>query len=147
MNRPEVYDHVEPTNEEHDLPDGVYRVVGSSEERVSLLRVADADGRRINTGEVSTVSLDEFDGFTPAENPDGNQPVEERVTSILETGYWSVRAFVQQLAANPLLTMVAVSILVAGLFGDQILSLPGSVFGVLVFLGSLGLAYIGGGGV
>jgi hypothetical protein len=39
---PAVYDHVELQDSDH--PDGVYRVVGTTDETVTLLQVADADG-------------------------------------------------------------------------------------------------------
>lgn len=143
MTHPNPYDHVKPVNA--DLSDGIYRVVGSDEGTVSLLRVADANGRRIHTGEVVTVPRDEFAAFTPAENPDGNRSLGTAFVSTLEMVYWSIRAFVQQLASNPLPTTVAIALVLIGLFGDRIISLPAVVFTGLVLLGSLSLASIGGG--
>ncbi|WP_226005891.1 hypothetical protein [Natrinema salinisoli] len=55
-----------------DYPDGIYRVVGTGEDTVTLFRVGDAEGRRVNTGEIVTVRDREFEAFEPAENPDGN---------------------------------------------------------------------------
>lgn len=143
MNRPEPYEHFRP--EESDVPDGIYRVVGRDDRTVTLLRVADADERRAHTGETVTVTLEEFDGFGPAENPDGDRPYEGVLVSNLEMRYWSARAFVQQLAVNPRLSAVALTLVFAGVFGDRVLSLPDFVFSGLILLGSLSLAYIGGG--
>lgn len=143
MDPPSVYDHLQPTD--IDYPDGTYRVVGTSEEAVTLLRVADADGRRVNTGEIVTVDSDELDGFEPAENPDGNRPLGAVVTSKLEMTYWSVRVFVQQLATHPLPTAVAVTLVVVGSFGERVLPLPEIVLSGLILVGSLGLAYVGSG--
>ena len=143
MTNPDLYEHFKPMNV--DVSDGVYRVVGSDEEAVTLLRVADANERRTHTGEVVTVPIDEFTGFTPAENPDGNRPVGDILTSNLEMGYWSIRVFIQQLASNPLPTLGAIALILGGVFGDRIFSLPDVVFGGLILLGSLGLAYVGSG--
>ena len=143
MTNPNLYEHFKPRNV--DVSDGVYRVVGSDEEAVTLLRVADADERRTHTGEVVTVPIDEFTGFTPAENPDGNRPVGDILTSNLEMGYWSIRVFIQRLASNPLTTLGAIALVLAGVFGDRILSLPAVVFDGVILLGSLGIAYIGSG--
>jgi hypothetical protein len=65
---PGVYDHLR-TGEGGPVPPGVYRVVGTGE-RVVLLRVADADGRRTTTGVVESVGRDALEAFDPAENPD-----------------------------------------------------------------------------
>ncbi|WP_255152917.1 hypothetical protein [Halorarius halobius] len=143
MTHPDPHEHFKPVNV--DISDGIYRVVGSDEGTVTLLRVADANERRIHTGEVVTVSLDEFTGFTPAENPDGNRPLGATLTSHLEMGYWSIRVFLQQLASNLIPATIAMTLVIVGVFGDQILSLPDVVFGGLILLGSLGLAFIGGG--
>lgn len=143
MDLPDPHEHFKPVNVE--VSDGIYRVVGSDEEAVTLLRVADANERRIHTGETVTVPLDEFTGFAPAENPDGNRPLGTVLASNLEMGYWSIRAFTQQLASNPLPTTIAITLVIVGVFGDQILSLPDVVFGGLILLGSLSLAYVGGG--
>ncbi|GAB6862511.1 hypothetical protein ACFQL0_15905 [Haloplanus litoreus] len=78
-------------------------------------------------------------------NPDGTRPVGEILTSNLEMGYWSIRVFIQQLASNPLPTLGAIALGLAGVFGDRILSLPEVVFGGVILLGGLGLAYVGSG--
>lgn len=145
MNRPRPYEHVRV--EDIDVPDGVFRVVGRDEATVTLLRVATSDERRIHTGEVVTVTLEEFTGFAPAENPDGNRPFGAVLRSTLEAGYWSIRVFAHQLGTNPLPTTVAVTLVLTGVFGDQFLALPDVVFGGLALLGGLCLACVGGGRV
>lgn len=134
-----VFDHVRPTDAVY--PDGVYRVVGTSDEAATLLRVADADGRRTNTGEIIAVGSDELDGFDPAENPDGNRPLGSAVASTLETLYWSGRAFGRELAAHPLPTAGAAALVLVGYVGP----LPDVALGASVLVGILGLAYIGSG--
>jgi hypothetical protein len=145
MNPPKPYKHVRL--EDTDVLGGIYRVVGRNEATVTLLRVANSDERRIHTGEVVTVTLEEFTGFAPAENPDGNRPLGTVLRSNLEAGYWSLRVFVHQLVTNPLPTTVAVTLVITGVFGDQFLTLPEVVFGGLALLGSLSLAYVGSGRV
>lgn len=65
---PAIYDHVR-TTDDAPVQSGVYRVVGVGEE-VTLLRVADASGRRQNTGEVVTVAAETVAEFETADNPD-----------------------------------------------------------------------------
>jgi hypothetical protein len=143
MSRPERYDHVRPGDA--NIPDGVYRVVGHDEATVTLLRVGDGNGRRLNTGDVRTLSREEFATCDSAENPDGNRPRGERLTSTVEMSYWSLRAFGQQLASNLLATGAALTLVLVGVYGEQVLTLPDIVFGGLIVIGSLGLAYVGGG--
>ena len=143
MTTPSVYDHYSSTDT--DSSDGIYRVVGTSEDGVTLLRVGNANGQRINTGEIITVRGDDLDRFDPAENPDGNRPLGDAVKSMTGMVYWSLRVFVQQLAAHPLMTLLAVAVLAVGNFGDGIVPVPDSAFGILIVVGSLGLAYIGSG--
>lgn len=138
-----AYDHVRPIDA--DPPDGIYRVVGTDRETVTLLRVADADGRRVTTGEVVAVDRGDLDGFAPAENPDGNRPLGAAVASKLELTYWSVRVFVGQLAARPLSTAVATTLVLTGALGEGVVPLPDVILGGLIAAGSLGLAYVGSG--
>ncbi|QLK25614.1 hypothetical protein HYG81_16250 [Natrinema zhouii] len=138
-----IRDHVRPTD--GDYPDGIYRVVGTSEGAVTLLRVGDADGRRVNTGEIVTVSVGDLEAFEPAENPDGNRPFGATVASQLEMGYWSLRVFGQQLAAHPFPTAIAGLLVLAGVAGERITLLPEPALTALILAGSLGLAYIGSG--
>ena len=143
MSSPSVYDHYSPADTGY--PDSTYRVVGTGDEGVTLLRVGDADGQRVNTGEIVTVSYDEFERFNAAENPDGNRPVGTAVRSQLEMIYWSLRVFVQQLAAHPLISLLAIAVILVGNFGEGTVPLPDLAYGVLIIFGALGLAYIGNG--
>ncbi|MFB6091426.1 MAG: hypothetical protein ABEK02_00270 [Haloquadratum sp.] len=142
MQRPAVGDHLRPENA--PCPDGIYRVVGTGDE-VTLLRVADATGRRTHTGEVIAVAVAELDGFDRAPNPDGDRPPLATLASTLRMGYWSARAFVGELAANPLAATLAGALLGAGLFGEGVLPVSDLGHGVLILVGSLSLAYAGSG--
>jgi hypothetical protein len=139
-----VYDHARPTD---DHPAGIYRVVGTGDERVTLLRVADADGTRVHTGELLTVSETEFRAFETAENPDSNRSLGARLASVPETLYWQFRTFGDNLAANPLPAAVALAVLAFGAGGDAVVSLPELAFGAFIIAGSLGLAVVGSGRV
>ena len=63
----------------------VCRVVGTDADTVALLRVGDADGQRVNTGDVVTVDRERLDGFTRAGNPAGNRSVADTVAGALQT--------------------------------------------------------------
>lgn len=131
---------------EHEgVPDGIYRVVGVAADRVTLLRVGDLDGRRVNTGRVVDLDAALVDTFPDAPNPDGNRPVSERLARLLTTGYWSTRAFVRSLRSNPVYAGVAGAVLLIGLAGESVVSLPEIVFDLLVLLGAVGLAAVGSG--
>ncbi|EMA55492.1 MULTISPECIES: hypothetical protein [Halococcus] len=143
MVSPSVNDHVRSTD--FDSPDGIYRVVGTVGESVTLLRVGTPDGRRVHTGEIITVSDDAFDEFEPVENPDGNRPFGAAIAAMLETSYWSVRVFARQLVVHPLPTVLAIVAIVAGALGEGAVSLPDVVFAGLLLAGSLGLAVVGSG--
>jgi len=145
MAPPAVYDHVAPTDA--DYPPGVYRVVGTSDETVTLLRLTDGDGHRVHTGELVAVDADAFAGFEPVDRPSTTRSLGARAASALETGYWSLRAFAQQLRGHPRATAVLGAFVLIGLVGDATvpLAVPDPVFGGLLFVGSLGLAYVGGG--
>jgi len=140
MSSPAVYDHVFPPDDA-GCPPGVYRVVGVTDGSVTLLRVADGDGRRVATGETLTVERDAFAAFTPAPNPDGSRSFE----AVADAGYWSVRAFVRQLRARPLRSGPAIAAVLFGVGGDRFLDLPAPAFTVLVLAGSLALAALGSG--
>ncbi|ADQ68265.1 hypothetical protein C499_14870 [Halogeometricum borinquense DSM 11551] len=143
MTAPAIYDHYRA--DDAAVSDGVYRVVGTDDETVTLLRVADADRRRSNTGEIVTIHRDRLDGFVSAENPDGNRPVGAAVASQLRMVYWSVRAFVRQLAAHPLPAAVAGAFVLVGALGDHFFQLPEAALSASIIVGSLGLAYVGSG--
>ncbi|MGQ3412079.1 hypothetical protein ACT4ML_07425 [Natrinema sp. LN54] len=112
---------------------------------MTLLRVGDADGRRVNTGELERVSEADLEAFESAANPDGNRPFGAAVASKLEMGYWSLRAFGQQLVTRPLPAAVAGLLVVVGVVGEQIDTLPEPVLSALILVGALGLAVIGSG--
>ncbi|OLZ41641.1 hypothetical protein A6E15_11895 [Natrinema saccharevitans] len=136
-------DHVRPTD--GDYPGGIYRVVGTGDDTVTLLRVGDADGRRVNTGEVVTVDEDDLATFEPADNPDENRPLGPTVASGLEMIYWRFRAFGQQLAAHPIPATVAGALVAVGYVGDSVGPLSESVASVVLFVGAIGLAFVGSG--
>jgi hypothetical protein len=112
---------------------------------VTLLRVADAARRRVHGGETITVDRDAVAEFAPAANPDGHRSLAALVTAAVETGYWALRAFARGLLARPLPAAVALSVVLFGVVGDAVVSLPDPAFGGLILVGSLALAYIGGG--
>ncbi|WP_435079738.1 hypothetical protein [Halococcus sp. AFM35] len=143
MPAPTVSDHYSPTK--IDYPAGTYRVVGTDDEAVTLLKVGDSDGQRVTTGEIVTVSCEDFVGFEPAENPDRTRRLVDSVRSSLEVVYWSFRVFGQELIAHSLLTLVAVAVILVGNFGEAIVPLPDTIYSFLVIIGALGLAYIGSG--
>jgi hypothetical protein len=138
-----VYDHYRPIDD--SLDDGVYRVVGGDASRVTLLRVGDAEGRRVTTGSVTRIDADRLAGFESVSNPDGNRPLAARLASLPATVYWSGRTFGGQLAAHPVPTVVALAVVLIGLVDDRVVTVPDTVSGLLILAGSLGLAYVGGG--
>jgi len=138
-----VYDHVRSTDADDDAT--VYRVVGSHADSVTLLRVSDGDGRRANTGEVITVSRDALDVFEAAENPDGNRSVGATVRSLGGGLYWSLRTFVAELAARPVLTALGLALFLVGAFGGGRLPLSGWVLLAIELGGLLLLALVGNG--
>ena len=143
MTAPSVYDHYRTTDSGYE--EGIYRVVGTDDETVRLLRVGDADGRRVNTGKLITVSRNELDGFEKAENPDENRSLSEKFLSVPETAYWSIRVFARELVAHPLPAAVALGLVLIGSLGEGIVPIPDIGLGALIFVGSLGLAYVGSG--
>ena len=67
------------------------------------------------------------------------------IRSSLEMVYWSFRVFSQELITHPLLTLVAIAVILVGNFGEAVVPLPDTVYSFLVIIGALGLAYIGSG--
>lgn len=137
------FDHLRPTTAEY--PAGVYRVVGTAEGSVTLLQVGDADGRRINTGELVTVERDSLDGFEPAENPDGNRTPAGWIRANLSRSYWAFRSYVSELLAHPIPSALAIAVLVAGDFTGRIGFIPDSLSLPLTIAGVVGVTYIGAG--
>ncbi|KZN23652.1 hypothetical protein A4G99_12245 [Haladaptatus sp. R4] len=87
----DVGDHYRPTAD-GDGSD-VYRVVGTGDD-VVLLRLTDADGTRIHSGELRHCSRDALEtDWEPAGNPDaGLTPVAD-LKNVLSGLYWSFRRF------------------------------------------------------
>lgn len=91
MPGPDPFDHLRPTDATYEA--GVYRVVGTDDDAVTLLRVGDADGRRVTTGQVRRVPVGDLEGFEPAPNPDGSHSLLDSISSIPVTLSWSLVAF------------------------------------------------------
>lgn len=128
------YDHVRPAHD-LDLTPGVYRVVGASDDAVTLLRVADGEGRRRNTGEVTTVERAALGGFERAANPDENRSLGARASGHLRGLWWSVRVLARTVVDRPVPGTAALALVVVGLFGDAFVSLPDGADTVLFLAG------------
>lgn len=137
----EVGDHLRPVDA--DLPAGAYRVVGTPGDDVTLLRVGDAEGRRVHTGDVRRAPRDRLDGFEPAENPDRNRSVAAATVSRLEGFVWEGRMIGQAMRARPLQGAVVVTLVLVGVFGEGYLPGPGWLFTAMGVAGGLGIAYMG----
>jgi len=91
---PDPNEHFRATAEAA-VEQGVYRVVGSPADEVTLLRVTDAEGNRRHTGHVVRVASSTLaTSFEPAENPDlGFHPLEivDRLVMSVKAVYWLVR--------------------------------------------------------
>ena len=86
-----VFDHLRSIGDgtaAPDRPPGVYRVVGTPEDGVALLRVTDGDGRRAHTGEVHRVARTDLDAFEPAETPDDDRSLAATLASNLDGAAW-----------------------------------------------------------
>lgn len=138
-----VSDVLVPT--EADYPAGRYRVVGATEERVTLLVVGDAEGLRIHSGELLRVSRGDLTGFEATGPPIVRRTLGGRIAAALAMLYWSLRAFARQTARHPRATGAAVALLAAGFLAD--VGIPGSEnqAAAVVLLGALALAYVGSG--
>ncbi|OYR67264.1 hypothetical protein DJ78_16510 [Halorubrum ezzemoulense] len=81
--------HYRPTDGDHDP--GVYRVVGATD-GATLLRVGDADGRRVHTGAVCRVTASALrTEFEPAADPDAGLSLTGALRDAAQGLYWSVR--------------------------------------------------------
>ena len=140
-----IYDHVELRDS--DYPAGVYRVVGTADGMVTLLHIADSDGRRIHTGRTVSVSHDACDELPPASNPDGGGSITDVLVSLPATGYWALRGSARQLAASPVRTLLAVAAVVVSAAGPRALSVSPLVLDGLLLGGILALVVIGEGRV
>lgn len=95
----EVGDHYRPTPSAAaaTAERGVYRVVGAGE-RVTLLRVADRDGRRRHTGETVRVERAVLgEQFDPADDPDVGFSAQRWLRGLVDALVWSVRGPVERL--------------------------------------------------
>ncbi|SNZ11993.1 hypothetical protein SAMN06269185_1454 [Natronoarchaeum philippinense] len=87
----DIGDHYRPTEDDADA--GIYRVVGVPDD-VTLLRVADADGRRVHTGAIRHVQRATLDAdFESASDPDAGLSPVAWLRNLLSGMYWSVRRF------------------------------------------------------
>lgn len=118
--RPRPYDHVAVADgtpavrrtaasdgDDGALDAGTFRVVGVGPDEVTLLRVTDASGRRVNSGELVAVPREAFDSLDAAENPDE--------TGALST--WGMAALGALLAAAGSVPAVVAA---TGLSGDAV---------------------------
>jgi hypothetical protein len=86
-----IGEHYHPTDGDH--PPGVYRVVGTTD-GVTLLRVGDAEGRRIHTGDVRYLDAATLESeFEAATNPDTGLSPAGTLRDTAQGLYWSVRRF------------------------------------------------------
>jgi len=143
MDNPSVYDHCRPTTASY--PEGIYRVVGAADREVTLVRVGDADGQRVHTGETLRVSADELDGFEAARNPEGNRPLGAKIRGGVEMTYWSIRAFFAQLRQHPVAGLIAGVLFAFGALGDRVISVPDTALTVATIAGAVVLIAIGSG--
>ncbi|KTG11573.1 hypothetical protein AUR64_03490 [Haloprofundus marisrubri] len=125
--------------------DGTYRVVGISDESVTLLRITDADGKRVHTGQTVTVARDSLGDYEVVDNPDETFSFEGTVSSAVEALYWTSRVFAAQLLTHRLLSSIAVALVLIGFLGDEAVPLPDFASSILVLIGTLTLVYIGNG--
>lgn len=140
-----VFDHVRLSGDADavDATPAVYRVVGTDDESLTLLRVTDAEGRRANTGDLLHVEREHLSAFESAENPDDNRSFAAALAGQVDGLTWQLRVFGRSLAARPLPSAVALAVVTVGLVGDQFLAGPDWAFGLAVFAGSLAVAALG----
>lgn len=129
-----VGDHLRVTTAAY--PDGRYRVVGTSAERLTLLRVTDETDRRAHTGAIVHVEREELDNFETAEPPADDGGAFDGI-------YWSLRTFVGQLVAHPLVSLAGLVLVLVGWVGDGFL--PDPLDTVALLVGALALAVVGSG--
>ena len=109
---PAMYDHYR-ADTGAPIPAGTYRVVGTSG-GVTLLAVADADGRRTHEGRIERVDREVLAGLAPVDGPtDGPNPV----TAL----YYSARAVPANLLARPGQTLLGIALALAVVFGPNTL--------------------------
>lgn len=74
-----------------DLAPGGYRVVGVGEGAATLLRVTDADGRRVRSGRVERVDAAAVDSLEPADDPDASPGPVRALASMVDGLVWTLR--------------------------------------------------------
>ena len=85
----DVGEHYRPTDGDHTP--GVYRVVGTTD-GVTLLRVGDADERRVHTGDIRYVDTSTLESeFEAATDPDAGLSPTVALRDAAQALYWSVR--------------------------------------------------------
>ncbi|UHQ95018.1 hypothetical protein [Haloterrigena alkaliphila] len=67
------------------------------------------------------------------------------MTAELEMVYWRIRVFAEQLIAQPVPATVAATLVAVGYVGDTFGYVSDTVASVLLFVGVVGLAYVGSG--
>ena len=134
------FDHVRPTDD--SLNSGVYRVVGTTDEHVTLLRVADADGRRRHTGDLVTVASAARSSLEPADNPDEHRPFADAVAGRLDGFWWSLRVLGRTVVERPIPGTAAAALVVVGLFGDPYVPIPDYGDAALFIAGAVTLVFL-----
>lgn len=140
-----VFDHVRPIGDgstARELQPGVYRVVGTPEDVVTLLRVADAEGCRVTTGELHSVPRTDLDSLEPAGNPDENQSLAAMLTSQLDGLAWQLRLMGRTVVERPVPGTVSLGLVAVGLVGDPFFPIPDHVDAMLFLVGVLSLFYL-----
>lgn len=137
-----VSTHLRPVDREATgagVPPGVYRVVGTVADHVTLLRVADADGRRAHTGEVHSVPRTALDSFELADDPDENRPLSAVLLSQLDAVVWQFRTLGRTVRDRPVPGSAALAFVILGLFGGSFLPIPDYADTILILVGVLWL--------
>ena len=122
---PAVYDHVELQDSDH--PDGVYRVVGTTDETVTLLQVADADGQRVHSGDTIAMPTAAYESLPAATNPDERGSIAATLRSVPTDTYWTRRAVGRRYAEQPLLTAILVAIPAIVAVGEGVLPVQSGI--------------------
>lgn len=122
-------------NGEGSLPPGYYRVVGRDGERVTLLHVGDAEGRRRNTGRVESVDRSGLAALDAAGAPKSGSLAGAR--GVLEALWLSVRMVPGNLRDRPVQVLLAALILGGAAFGPAYVAAPAVVFEAADLLGAL----------
>lgn len=138
MPDPKPYDHFRATLEATVEP-GVYRVVGVDDPDVTLLQVADGDGRRVNSGRVVSVPTGdlarEFEAVDESAVPEGGGGALRGSLGVLR---WLVAARADVAGDHPVASVVALAAVVVG-YGGPFLD-PG-LPGYVEWVGVAGLLY------